>query len=401
MREFAAAVAVSAPLALFASPGGPPASSGSPPAASGTRIVTPDEAKAAKSADAPRIELAVLLDTSGSMEGLINQARAQLWKIVNDLATCQKGGKTPRLRVALYEYGNSGLPLDGGYVRQILPLTDDLDKVSQELFALTTNGGDEYCGRVIEAATQGLEWSKSDEDLKLIYVAGNEPFTQGPVDYKSACAAAIAKGIVVNTIHCGPREEGLQTGWADGAKLADGTFANIDQDQQIAEIETPFDADLARLSGELNGTFLFFGRAEVRAGLAANQAVQDTNAAGLGGAIAADRAGAKASSNYRFEADLVQEYAREPGSLAKLTDEEVPEELKGKSAEEQKAILEKKSAEREKIQKQIAELAEKRKGYIAEERKKQAPGDREKTLDEALLGSLREQAGKKAFEFKE
>lgn len=396
-REFAAALAVIVPVALLASPR--EVVKTEKPGGSGDtgRVATsaPDE-------DAPRIDLALLLDTSNSMDGLINQARAQLWKVVNDLASAEKDGKIPRLRVALYEYGNSGLPADGGYVRQVLPLTDDLDKVSEELFALSTNGGDEYCGRVIEAATQGLGWSKSDDDLKLIVIAGNEPFTQGPVDYKVSCGAAIAKGIVVNTIHCGSREEGIQTGWADGAKLADGTFANIDQDQRIAEIPTPFDDELARLSGDLNGTFLFFGDATVRSRLASNQAIQDTNAAGLSVAIAAERAGAKASVNYAFDADLVQKYVADAGYLSTLTDEQLPDELKGKSKEQQTAILKTKAEEREKLQKKITELTDKRKDYIADERKKQAEnGEKEKSLDEALIEALREHAGKKAFSFKE
>lgn len=400
LREFAAALALSAPLALSASP--PDAKPERGTVTTITTITVEKPGKEQPDKDAPRIDLALLLDTSNSMDGLINQARAQLWKVVNDLATAEKNGKIPRLRVALYEYGNSGLPADGGYVRQVLPLTDDLDKVSEELFALSTNGGDEYCGRVIEAATQGLEWSKSDDDLKLIVIAGNEPFTQGPTDYKVSCSAAIARGIVVNTIHCGSREEGIQTGWADGAKLADGTFSNIDQDQQIAEIPTPFDDELAKLSGELNGTFLFFGDGTVRARFASNQAIQDANAAGLGGGIAAERASAKASANYFFEADLVQEFETNADALSTIKDEQLPDELKGKSEEEQKAILKTKSEERGKVQKKIAELTEKRKDYIAEERKKQAAsGQKEKTLDEALVEALREQAGKKAFQFKE
>ncbi|HEX6986219.1 MAG TPA: VWA domain-containing protein, partial [Planctomycetaceae bacterium] len=401
LRAFAVASAVLVPLALFASPREPQAKSEAGSAGSGTKVVSKEAALKKAAADAPRIDLALLLDTSNSMDGLINQARAQLWKVVNDLATAEKDGKSPALRVALYEYGNQGLPSDGGYVRQVLPLTDDLDKVSEELFALTTNGGDEYCGRVIEAATQGLEWSKNEEDLKLIVIAGNEPFTQGPVDYKKACGEAIAKGIVVNTIFCGDRQEGVQTGWEDGAKLADGTYSHINQDQQIAEIATPFDDELARLSGNLNGTFVFFGLAPARERLAANQAVQDSNAAGLGGAIAAERALTKGGAAYRFDADLVTLSLKDAKALEEIKEEELPDELKGKSDEERKAFLRAKAEEREAIQKQITELAEKRKAYIAEERKKQAGADKDRSLDEALLSALRTQAEKKDFSFKD
>ncbi|RYD27787.1 MAG: VWA domain-containing protein, partial [Verrucomicrobiaceae bacterium] len=72
---------------------------------------------------APRVQLAILLDTSGSMEGLINQARTQLWKIVNEFNTARRGGLTPELEVALYEYGNDSLNKENQWVRQICPLT--------------------------------------------------------------------------------------------------------------------------------------------------------------------------------------------------------------------------------------------------------------------------------------
>ena len=151
----------------------------------------------------PLIQMAILLDTSGSMSGLIEQAKTQLWSIVNEFAMAKRDGKVPVVQVALYEYGKSSLPAKENYLRMILPLTTDLDKVSAELFVLRTNGGDEYCGTVIKAATEGLKWSESNKDLKVIFIAGNEPFTQGKVDYRKSCKAAISKGIIVNTIHCG------------------------------------------------------------------------------------------------------------------------------------------------------------------------------------------------------
>ena len=169
----------------------------------------PAEKTPAKEAT-PIVQLAILLDTSGSMDGLINQARTQLWKIVNELATAKQNGKTPNLQVALYEYGKSSIPRSEGHLRQIVALTDDLDKISEELFALRTNGGQEYCGQVIQAATQGLQWAEGDTALKLIYVCGNEAFTQGSVNYKDACKEAIAKGIMVNTIFCGNKAQGNQ-----------------------------------------------------------------------------------------------------------------------------------------------------------------------------------------------
>ena len=127
-----------------------------------------------------RIQLAILLDTSNSMDGLIDQAKSQLWKVVNELARAKRNGKTPALEVALFEYGNDGLSGSEGYIRLVSDLTTDLDKISEELFKLTTDGGSEYCGMVIDRAAEKLSWSRAKDVLKVIYIAGNEPFTQGP-----------------------------------------------------------------------------------------------------------------------------------------------------------------------------------------------------------------------------
>ena len=166
------------------------------------------------------IQLALLLDTSNSMDGLIDQAKSQLWKIVNELAAAKcADGKKPNIKIALYEYGNDGLPSSEGYIRLVSGLTDDLDVISEKLFALSTNGGNEYCGHVINTSLKQLEWSTSANDLKMIFIAGNEPFTQGSVSYRTASAFAREKGVVVNTIFCGPFEDGISTSWKDGMSL--------------------------------------------------------------------------------------------------------------------------------------------------------------------------------------
>ncbi len=349
----------------------------------------------------PKVQLAILLDTSGSMDGLINQARTQLWKIVNELATAKRDGKSPALEVALYEYGKSSLKKEEGYLRQITPLTDDLDKVSEELFALKTNGGDEYCGWVVRSATDGLKWSDRDEDLKLIFVCGNEAFTQGPVDYKETVPAAIKRGIVVNTIFCGPEAEGVNTMWADGAKLADGSFNVIDQNQKVAAIKTPFDEKLAKLGAEVNRTYVQYGRKADREAAKRRQLEADEKAAGGGLGGVATRAAFKGKKQYRGGRDLVDALADKSVKLSELKDEELPEELKKLDAEGRKKYIAEKQAERERIQKEISQLDKQRRDYIAAERKKQAEAEGKASLDEAVLKSIRDQAGRKNYKFGE
>lgn len=357
-----------------------------------------NEAKNAETGP-PRIQLAILLDTSGSMNGLINQARTQLWKIVNELATARQNGKAPNLEVALYEYGKSSIPRSEGYLRQIVPLTDDLDKLSDELFALKTNGGQEYCGQVIQAATNGLKWSKSDRDLKLIFIAGNEPFTQGPVDYREACAAAVKRGITVNTIHCGAEQTGIRTGWQDAAKLADGSFSNINQNRKVATIQTPFDRKLTVLGGRINKTYVAFGRPAERSRRLSLQQKQDRLARSAAPAAGAARAAFKGKSAYRASAwDLIDAIKEGKIKLKDVKSEHLPKEMQKMTLAERESYLKKKSAERETIRKQIKELSAKRRKYIAEARKKQA-GKGGEAFDEALLKTIRKQASKKKFRF--
>ena len=207
-------------------------------------LFLPRLATAKEPAQAPRpsVQIAILLDTSNSMDGLISQAKTQLWSIVNEFVRAKKNGRPPAIQVALFEYGKASLASEQGFVRRILPLTDDLDRVSEELFGLKTNGGDEYCGWVIRDAVNGLDWSRSGDVYKAIFIAGNEPFTQGAVDFHASCRAAIERGIVVNTIFCGVNAEGERTSWKDGAVLADGRFMSIDQNQKIVEARRAQDA---------------------------------------------------------------------------------------------------------------------------------------------------------------
>ncbi len=349
------------------------------------------------SEEKPLVQMAILLDTSGSMSGLINQARAELWAIVNEFIFAKRNGRQPELQVALYEYGKSSLPSKEGYIRMIVPLTTDLDKVSEELFALNTNGGSEYCGWVIDEATKALEWTGSADDLKVIFIAGNEPFTQGPIDYRQSCKAAVTKGIVVNTIHCGSEQVGINGKWKDGAVLADGQYLSIDQSRRAVHVAAPQDKEIAELGVKLNDTYIAYGRRGAEAQL--RQSEQDRNAAAASPKARLGRAVAKSSYHYKNEAwDLVDAIDAEKVELEEIAKEELPEKLQNMSPEERKTYIEEKKKQRAKIQKRIQELNEQRKKYIAEEMKKRQQQD--DTLGSAIIDAIRDQAEKKNFTFK-
>lgn len=358
-------------------------------------------ARAKRDTGAGRIvQVALLLDTSNSMDGLIDQAKSQLWKMVNELSLARDAkGEVPQIELALYEYGNDRLSAEHGYIRQISPLTTDLDLISEKLFALSTNGGSEYCGYVINDAAQILDWLPSNEELKLIIIAGNEEFTQGPTDYREACKKAIGKGIAINTIFCGEWEEGSRTQWKDGAECADGKYLNIDQDRKVIHIEAPQDEAINRLNRDLNDTYFGYGY-EGKA-KKERQVMQDQNAAAYSSANSAQRAISKASKAYKNDDwDIVDAYKEKRIDVKSMKQDDLPDEMRTMNAEEREKFIEQKISKRDDLQSKIAKLSEERRKYIADkEREMAAQNPEANTLDAVMLKTIRDQAGKKNFTF--
>lgn len=342
-----------------------------------------------------KIQVALLLDTSNSMDGLIEQAKSRLWNIVNTLTTLKYNGQTPQVEIALYEYGNDGLR-DENYIRQVIPLTQDLDLVSEKLFALRTNGGSEYCGAVIRDASANLNWDGNEKSMKLIYIAGNEPFNQGKIDYKEVISKAKNKNIYTNTIYCGSREEGIQGLWQNGATTGGGKYFNIDSDKKVIYIETPYDIRISECNTKLNDTYIYYGNrgSEYKQ----KQITQDKNAEVQSVSNLVERTVSKSKKNaYKNEHwDLVDKAEKDDNFIANIKASELPDELKGKSEEEVKKAVALKSAEREKIQREIEELSKKRQSYIDAEIKKRGTDDAD-DLGKAIESSIQELAKKNGY----
>ena len=348
-----------------------------------------------------KVQIALLLDTSNSMDGLIDQAKTQLWKVVNSFNDAKRDGRVPFVEVALYEYGNNRLHIGNNWIRQVEPLTRDLDEISRELFAFRTNGGDEYCGAVIQRALSDLSWDPSPRTYKAVFIAGNEPFTQGPVDARQACRDAMAKGIVVNTIHCGNREEGIAGAWHDGAALAEGKFLSINQDKAVVHIDAPQDKQIATLGIDLNKTYLGYGE-HAREGMA-KQVSEDNNAtANAGAGSAQQRAVSKASTNYCNTAwDLVDACRDGTVKLAEVPVAQLPEAMKTMTPEQREAHVKKMTEMRAGLQQKIMLLNREREAFVAAELKKQAQASGEQTLDQVLVETVRGQAATRGYRFGE
>lgn len=346
------------------------------------------------------VQVALLLDTSNSMDGLIDQAKSQLWKMVNELALAKdEEGRVPNLEIALYHYGNDNLSARGGYVEKVVDFSTDLDNISGKLFALKTNGGEEYCGHVEWRCLKELAWADEPNDLRLIFIAGNEPFTQGPTDYLKACALAVEKGVIINTIHCGNYEEGVSGSWQNGATCSKGKYMNINQDRKIVHIDAPQDNDIEQLNKDLNDTYIGYGsHGKERK---AYQMEQDANAASYGKANAAQRAVSKSKSMYKnSDWDLIDAQEEKAVDIKNMKKEDLPKEMQEMSPVQREEYVKKMQEKRKTIQNKINGLNIERSKYVQiKEAEMNKTGDN--TLDKVMIEAIREQAKAKKMKFEE
>jgi len=341
----------------------------------------------------PKIQAAILLDVSNSMDGLIEQAKAQLWTMVNTMGKAKCNGETPQIEIALYEYGRDNNDVRKGYIKQITPFTSDLDGLSQKLFQLTTNGGEEYCGHVIHTSLNELKWDSASSNYKVIFISGNEDFLQGNVSYTLACTEAKKKGVIVNTIYCGDRLEGIKLHWNLLGECGNGSFTNINSNAKPEDIPTPYDSTLITLNNKLNGTYIYYGaggkgKKQLQGSMdAANTSVN----AYVGVNRAVSKANSKAYNNSGW--DLVDAKEADNKALDKIDYKTLPDSLQKKSKAELETIVNQKSTERAGIQKEMQDINKKREAYIAEEKiKKAKAGNNSQTLESEVEKIIREQA---------
>lgn len=350
----------------------------------------------AKDEEAPLVQLALLLDTSGSMDGLIDQARSQLWQMVLDISEARRGGVAPRLQIALFEYGNDNLSGRDHWVREVIPLTDEVDRVSEALFALTTSGGSEFCGAAIRKSLDQLEWSSDPKTLKLMFIAGNEGFEQGPVSARAAIATARSMGVTVNTIHCGSAGASDQ-GWKSAAQLAGGHFFNLNHNEALVQIDAPQDAEIAKLGQALNFTYIPYG-SQGSSGMQRQQA-QDMNSSGIGLSNMSTRVRTRASGMYHNPTwDLVDAVKGGHVNLEDLDKEALPAAMRDLPPSARREHVQAQAAKRDRINAKIRALTAQRREFMTKARAENSAGDR--GIDSAILGAVRTQASKVGLTFK-
>ena len=333
------------------------------------------------------LEMVFVLDTTGSMGGLIDGAKQRIWGIINEVM--QKPSK-PRVKVGLVAYRDIG----DTYVTKILPITEDLDKAYTTLMDYRADGGGDEPENVRKALADGVRnagWSQPRANLaQILFLVGDAPpqsYRQEP-DVLVTTAEAVRKNMIVNTIQCGSLH-GTREVWQTIALRGEGKYFAIAQDGGVEAISTPYDKKLADLALQVGKTYLTYGNEKKRKDNISAQSTADmsiSRRASMG--AQAERAVNKAVNSFQYEGDLVQDVENGAVKLEAIRKEELPDDLQKLSLAARKAEVDRRIAERRILRADILTLSKKRDAFIAAERAKKG---KQNGFDEAVAQALREQ----------
>ena len=347
----------------------------------------------------PKVEVVFVLDTTGSMSGLIQTAKDKIWSIATTMASAQPA---PQIRMGLVAYRDRG----DAYVTRVVDLSQDLDSMYAKLMDFQAGGGGdtpESVNQALHDAVGSISWSLDSDAYKVVFLVGDAPphmDYQDDVRYSETLALAQHKGIVVNTIQCG--ELGATVApWQQIAALGSGRYFQVEQAGGALAMTTPHDEALARLSAELDATRLFYGNAEEKAKMKAKQEATDKLHGFSSIESRARRATFNASPagkwNLFGEYELVDDVMSGRVDLSEIDADALPAPMQAMAPEEQKDLIAKTAAKRSELERQVKELAQKRDNFI-DEQVELAGGD-EESLDYRIYDAVREQAEKKGLRY--
>jgi Mg-chelatase subunit ChlD len=343
----------------------------------------------------PRIEVCFVLDTTGSMSGLIEGAKEKIWSIANEMIAAKP---TPELKLALIGYRDRG----DEYVTKHTDLTADIDAIHARLMEFTAGGGGdgpESVNQALHEAATKISWSDDREVLKLVFLVGDAPphmDYEQDVRYPEVCQLAMKQDLVINAVQCGQDAETTKV-WKEIATLAEGKYIPLVQTGGMVRIAAPQDDEIAALNRELGGTLIGYGDAGARRGVAAKQAAAEAAAP----AAAADRLSYNAATGRAVQGggELIDSLDRGEVKLDDVEEESLPEELRGLDEKQLAAAVEAKRAKRKEIQTRLEKLLEERNAFLVAERKRLAESGRGDSFDEEVSATVREQAARKGIEY--
>jgi Mg-chelatase subunit ChlD len=348
----------------------------------------------------PRVDVVFVLDTTGSMSGLIQTAKEKIWSIATTMASAQP---TPEIRIGLVAYRDRG----DQYVTKLVDLSADLDSVYAKLMDFQADGGGDTPESVNQAlfdAVNSMSWSQGEQAYQVIFLVGDAPphMNYDEMRYPEIVADALEKGIVINTIQCG----GLSTTvapWTQIASLGQGNFFQVDQAGGAVAYTTPYDDKIAQLSAKLDATRLYYGTAEEKERMKGKVAATDKLHASASVTARARRGVFNASvggrANLLGENELVDAIASGDVRLDEIDTEALPATLKPMAPAEQKVYVAKLATERDELQRQIREMSEDRDGYLA--KKVEEAGGLKDSLDQQIYETIKDQSAESGLEYED
>ncbi|TDJ34299.1 MAG: VWA domain-containing protein [Gammaproteobacteria bacterium] len=346
----------------------------------------------------PKIDVVFVLDTTGSMSGLIQTAKEKIWSIATTMASAQP---TPEIRIGLVAYRDRG----DQYVTKVIDLSDDLDSVYAALMDFEAGGGGdspESVNKALYDAVHHMSWSEGEQAYQVVFLVGDAPphMDYNEVRYPEIVASALEKGIVINTIQCGEIPSTVGP-WTQIASLGAGSFFQVEQAGGAVAFTTPFDDEIAKLSAMLDDTRLYYGSEEEKARMLKKVAATDKMELHASVATRARRgvfnAAAGGRTNLLGENELVDAVASGTIALDELAPEDLPEALKPMAPAEQQAFVAQLANERADLKRQIQKLSGDRDDYIAV--KVDEAGGMKDSLDQLLYEAVKEQAAKAGFKY--
>ena len=343
----------------------------------------------------PKVDVVFVFDTTGSVGGLIQAAKTKIWSIVNEIA---KGKPTPEIRLGLIGYRDKG----DQYVTTRTDLTGDLDAVYEKLMAFGADGGGdgpEHVNQALAEAVNQMSWSQGRQALKIIFLVGDAPphmDYQDDVKYMDSCQQAVKKDIIIHTVQCGTYAAATQP-FRDIAHRSEGSYMAIAQTGGAVAVATPYDGDLARLSGELDRTHLAYGSRADRRASASKLEKSRKLAAKAAPEAAAARASFRAKAGGVGTKDLLDDAQSGLVDLDTVEQKALPEPMREMNKKERKAYLAQQKAKRDKIKKEIAQVSKKRDAFVKKEMaKKSGAAD---SFDAKVIDSIRSKAAKKGIHY--
>jgi hypothetical protein len=316
-------------------------------------------------ASRPRVEVAFVLDSTGSMGGLIEGAKQKIWSIANAIIG---RSPAPEVRIGLVSYRDR----DGDeYVTRFFDLTDDIDAVFGNLQSFRADGGGddlESVNQALHEAVTRMSWSKDPNVLKVVFLVGD----YGPhmdyrddVKYPDTCREAVKRLIVINTVQCGDVAETTPV-WQKIARMSEGSYVALAQDGNMQAMATPYDEEIAKVSTEIGGTVVAWGRRERQTEVREKAAKAEAAPA----SVAADRAVYNLASGGKAvqgAGDLVADLEAGTVDLAKVAKDDLPPEMQRMSLAEQRAYVQARQVERDTLNARLEKLARQRAEWLTAE----------------------------------